>query len=167
MKKRLFLAATLMAVFAFLPQVVCVAMAVVTGPEGISGTAQAVQAGLEAANALQSKNWAAFGAVALMLLGWAFKQPWLLSVFSKVPPRYRAHVMFIVGGLGLAGVYKNSGMDWVSALVSGFQSSSGATGLYEMWQGLTKKPLKDQLKEAMALTDPKARDEAVTKLANE
>ena len=137
-----------------------------SGPQNVTVTAgQAIGAAADAAKALSARNFSAALGPILLLLGFALKHPASGSLFAKVPARWRALAMLVGGGAATAGTLMAAGTPAFEAIVSGFQSGTSATGCYEIWQGLTTTPLRDRLAQALALTDPKARDEAVAALA--
>jgi hypothetical protein len=172
MNRRLLLG-TLLVLAALSPAifvVVASAIGAVSGasPENVTVTAgMALGAAADAAKALSARNFSAAIGPILLLLGFALKHPATGSLFSKIPPRWRAVAMLVGGGAATSGSMIAAGVPLFEALVSGFQAGTSATGCYEIWQGITTTPLRDKLKEALAIPDPKIREDAVSRLANE
>lgn len=143
-------------------------IAAVSGPVNVSTPADALAAAGEVAKALSAHNYAAAAAFLLLIIGWAFKQPWLGSLFSKIPPNKRALAMLIVGGLTTSAAMYLGGTPIFDAIISGAQSALGATGLYEIWQGLTSKApdYKAEIARINAIADPAAKATELAALAN-
>lgn len=148
-------------------------MAVHAAPINPSSTADAIKAGADVVKDLSGHQYTAAFATLLMILGWVLKQPWAGNLFAKIPAKFRALAMALGGGLATAGVlYEAGGMSLGQAVLTGLMGGLGASGLWEIIDGLIVTPhndakdLQKKLDEVNKITDPNEKAKALADLMN-
>ena len=127
-------------------------------------------AGKQAAEAAAARNWSALFVPLIILLGWVMRQPWSLALLQRAPSKYRGLLLMVTGTLGSAAVLISTGVSPFEALLQSFLVANTANSAYDHVNRLLGRDavskLKAELQTAQALTDPKAKDDAVAKILN-
>lgn len=124
---------------------------------------------------IATKQWALLFPVALMLLAGLLKRPFALALLERVPSRFRALAVTVVGAvIGVPSLMAFGLSPWLALLIS-LVASLAAPGAYAVWQGATSKPtdaearlsaLEAQVSAAKRIKDPAQLAEAVRALGN-